>query len=255
MIEQWLSTLPQLIENSLWLAPLFAVVAGILTSLTPCSLASVPLIIGYIGSSSTHDSKKALKISLVFAVGMATVYVTLGVLASLLGKFIEIPHGVVNIVLGILLILMALQIMDILNVIPTVELSDKFIKKGYTGAFLAGMLGGLFSSHCAIPALVVLLGLVLREGNVFFGILLPFLFAAAHSIPVLIAGTSTSFIKKLTASSKYTSYSKIVQYLLGGLILIIALYLLYLGIFTSHAHDEAACSFGFIAMKNYGIMR
>ncbi len=239
MIENWLSSLPQLIENSLWLAPVFAVIAGLLSALTPCSLASIPLIIGYIGSSATHDSKKALRLSFVFALGMAVVYVTLGVLASLLGKWIEVPLNIANIILALLLIVMSLQILDIFTIIPTLEWNKKITKKGFAGAFLTGTVGGLFSSHCAIPVLVVLLGLIARRGNLLLGFILSLLFAAAHSIPVLLAGTSTGFIKKRTLNPNYGRYSKTVKYILAGLILLIALYLLYSGIFTHHTHEQA----------------
>ena len=49
MIDIWHAQIAETIRNNMWLAPLLALLAGVLTSITPCSLSSVPLIIGYVG--------------------------------------------------------------------------------------------------------------------------------------------------------------------------------------------------------------
>lgn len=45
MINDWLNQIARVIGDNMWLAPILALVAGILTSFTPCSLSSIPLII------------------------------------------------------------------------------------------------------------------------------------------------------------------------------------------------------------------
>ena len=59
------------------------------------------------------------------------------------------------------------------------------------------MLGGLFASHCALPALVVLLAMVAEGGNIAGGLLL-LLFALGHSVFVITAGTWTAGLEKMT---------------------------------------------------------
>ena len=61
MIDQWIDTISLLIEETVWLAPLLSLVAGIVTSLTPCSLTSIPLIIGYVDGTGKHDTERALR--------------------------------------------------------------------------------------------------------------------------------------------------------------------------------------------------
>ena len=90
MINQWLETLSTLIAESFWLAPLLALLAGVLTSVTPCALSSVPLVIGYVGGTGNNDPKKAFKLSLTFVLGMAVTFTVLGTIASLLGKLMGI---------------------------------------------------------------------------------------------------------------------------------------------------------------------
>ncbi|MDD4189617.1 MAG: cytochrome c biogenesis protein CcdA, partial [Eubacteriales bacterium] len=93
----------------------------------------------------------------------------------------------------------------------------------------AGILGGVFSSPCATPVLIVLLAVVAGQGKLLWGALLLLLYSAGHSVLVLVAGTSIGFVRKLNASEKYGRASKILKIVMGLLILMIALYMFYLG--------------------------
>jgi len=229
VINDWLAALSSSIANNLWLAPLLALLAGVLTAFTPCALSTVPLVIGYVGGTGQKDTKKAFLLSATFAVGMAVTFTSLGVIASLVGKFLQGTGSWWYIVLGILMVLMALQTWEIFNFIPSTYAISKNKRRGFIGAFLAGILGGLFASPCATPVLVVLLAFVVKEGSIGFGILLLLLYSLGHSTLVLIAGTSVGFVKKLSASEKYGKISNALKIIMGLLILLIALYMFYLG--------------------------
>ncbi|MDD4189510.1 MAG: cytochrome c biogenesis protein CcdA, partial [Eubacteriales bacterium] len=228
MIDSWLETLSSIIDANMWLAPVSALFAGILTSFTPCSLSSVPLVIGYVGGSANTDPKKAFRLSLVFAFGMTVTFTVLGVIASLAGTLIGASAKWWYIVLGVLMALMALQTWEVYNFIPATYLIGKSTRKGYIGAFIAGILGGVFSSPCATPVLIVLLAVVAGQGKLLWGALLLLLYSAGHSVLVLVAGTSIGFVRKLNASEKYGKASKILKIVMGLLILMIALYMFYL---------------------------
>ena len=86
MINEWLELLSTLIVTNKWFAPILALFAGILTSDTPCALSSVPLVIGYVGGTGENDTRKAFRLSLTLAIGMAITFTTLGAIASLLGR-------------------------------------------------------------------------------------------------------------------------------------------------------------------------
>ena len=229
MINQWLETLSTLITETFWLAPLLALFAGILTSVTPCALTSVPLVIGYVGGTGNNDPKKAFRLSLTFALGMAVTFTALGTAVSLLGKLMGTSGKWWYIVLGVLMLLMALQTWEVYNFIPSTYLTSKSTRKGYVGAFFAGILGGVFSSPCATPVLIVLLGIVAKSGNVAWGVLLLLLYSIGHSFLVLVAGTSIGFVKKLSSSEKYGATSKVLKVFTGIIILLIAFYMFYLG--------------------------
>src|SRR5659263_121057 len=132
------------------------------------------------------------------------------------------------IALGVLMVLMALQTWEVYNFIPSTFLIGKSTKKGYIGALIAGILGGIFSSPCATPVLIVLLAVVAGQGSLLWGALLLLLYALGHSILVLVAGTSIGFVKKLTASEKYGKASTVLKIAMGVVIMFIAFYMFYL---------------------------
>ncbi len=226
---QWLEYISDTISANMWLAPLLALFAGVLTSITPCALTTVPLVIGYVGGRGERDTKRAFRLSVVFSLGMAATFTVLGTAASLLGRLMQGTGSWWYILLGILMILMALQTWEIFNFIPSSYAINKNTKRGFFGAFLAGILGGFFSSPCATPVLIVLLAIVAKQGNLIWGILLLLLYSLGHSFLVLIAGTSVGFVQKISSSDRYGMASKVLKLLMGSLILLMAFYMFYLG--------------------------
>jgi cytochrome c biogenesis protein CcdA len=229
LTNQWLESISVAISANIWLAPLLALFAGVLTSITPCALTSVPLVIGYVGGRGERDTKKAFWLSVVFSLGMAVTFTILGTVASFLGKLMQGTGSWWYIFLGILMLLMALQTWEIFNFIPSSYAISKNTKRGFGGAFFAGVLGGFFSSPCATPVLVVLLAIVAKEGSLLWGILLLLLYSLGHSFLVLIAGTSVGFVHKLSSSEKYGVASKVLKVFMGLMIMLIAFYMFYLG--------------------------
>ncbi len=72
-----LISLSNMIQNNILIAPIIALIAGILTSFTPCSLSSIPLVIAYVGGNNRNDTKYTFKLSLVFSIGTAITFTTL----------------------------------------------------------------------------------------------------------------------------------------------------------------------------------
>lgn len=228
MIDIWLNQIAEIIGSNPWLAPLLALLAGVLTSVTPCALSSIPLIIGYVGGTGERNTKKAFAYSAVFSVGTAVTFVALGIIATSAGKLMGTSSPVWYMVLGVLMVLMALQTWEIFNFIPSVNLISKSKKKGYAGAFLAGILGGIFSSPCSTPVLIALLAIVAGEGNLLWGILLMLLYSIGHSALVMAAGTSVGFVQKINSSEKYKNTATFLKTVMGTAILLIGLYMFWL---------------------------
>ncbi len=230
LINDALNNFTMIIDNSFWFAPLFALAAGILTSVTPCSLSSIPLIIAFVGGSGKIKPAAAFRFSLIFAFGTALTFTALGAAASFIGRIFSLGSiPLWYIFLGLLMIVLALQIWGIITVIPSSYVLGRNKKQGCFGALIAGVLAGFFSSPCATPVLLAILALVAHSGNSLWGIFLLLLYSIGHSILVIFAGTFMGLTGNLVGNPQYARFSKGVNILLGFVILMIGLYLLYLG--------------------------
>ena len=85
VIYEVLDQLKDLIQTSFLACSSIAFIAGVLTSITPCALSSIPLVIGYVGGTGVakQNPKRAFALSLVFVLGTAVTFTVLGTIASL----------------------------------------------------------------------------------------------------------------------------------------------------------------------------
>ncbi len=223
-----LNSLSTLIVDSFWIAPILAFVAGVLTSFTPCALSSVPLVVGFVGGTGGRTTKRAFFLSLTFALGSALSFTALGIIATMAGSLLGTASTWWFLFLGILMLLMALQVWELYEIIPSSYLLSKSSKKGYLGALLAGILGGIFSSPCSTPVLIALLAVVAGKGSFAWGIILLLLYSVGHGILAVACGTSVGFVQKLSASNRYVKLSKALKFIMGILITAIGFYMFYL---------------------------
>ncbi len=288
MIEAWIQNIGALIEHSRWLAPLIAVAAGVLTSIMPCSLSAVPLMIGCVsaGVPEKHDEhghghaeseheghgherrhsaemcccghdhssepkedgvivcsccgesgelphtqvRTAFGYSLVFCLGMSITFTALGLAASALGHLLHELEAVWYVFIGALMVVMALQTLGIINILPHHEKRAHSRYTGALGAFFSGLMGGLFSSHCAAPSQVMLLAIAAESNNIVMGPLLLLLYAVGHSILLILTGTFVGFFRRLSESKRFSRFVRVVEIFIGAFMLLFAAYMFRLAI-------------------------
>lgn len=234
----WLETLTGLMRDNLWFAPVLSLAAGVVTSFTPCSLSAVPMILAYVGAVS-NSRKKALRLSLVMALGMAATFGVFGSIASAIGHAMHDVGRWWHVFLGILMVVMALQVWGVIHLIPGEEHDHsecedpqhcehhnrKLIRgTGYKGAFFTGALGGLFASHCATPVMLALLAMVVESGRgMWWGIFLMILYALGHSILLVAAGTSYGAVEEIMNRPGSRRVGKVLRTIVGVLIFAIGI--------------------------------
>lgn len=231
-MEAWLHTLTEFMTQSTWFAPVLSLAAGVITSLTPCSLSAVPMVITYMEAASARDRKKAFHLSLAMAAGMALTFAIFGTLASALGHLMHEAGEWWSFLMGVLMILMALQVWGMIHLLPEHAHDcgpQKVTGRGYAGAFLTGALGGVFASHCAAPVMVALLAMVAQAGkSMAWGILLMILYAAGHSILTILAGTSYSILDNWMRNPASAVWGKRLRSIVGIVILLLGLCMIFL---------------------------
>ncbi len=227
-MSEILNNFSNLISNNVYIALVVSFLAGIVSSFTPCILSTLPLIIGYVGESGARDKKVAFKYSVFFSIGVVVTFTALGVTFSLIGKFMNITGKWWYLLLGVVMLLVGLQLLGVIgNHDKACKMPNR--RKGFWGAFFLGILGGALSSPCSTPVLAAILAFVAQKGNVALGGLMLLLYSIGHLVLIIIAGTSVGLVQQLSMSNKTRAAGRILKIVLGILVIIMGLYLLYLG--------------------------
>ncbi|MGN0806528.1 MAG: cytochrome c biogenesis CcdA family protein [Candidatus Coproplasma sp.] len=204
-----------------------SLLAGLLTSFTPCSLSSVPLIIGYVGGY-TDNKKRAFFYSLMFCFGMSITFTALGVIAALVGRLFLGIQMYWYILLGLLMFVMALQTWGIIHIFPQkCGMGSKSKMKGAIGAFVMGIIGAIFASPCSTPVLIAIMAVVSTGQSIIMGTLMLLLYSLGHSVLIVVAGTFVGFANEISHSEKFEKVSKIIKIIMGILLMAFSLYLFY----------------------------
>jgi cytochrome c-type biogenesis protein len=229
-MEILLNHLSQSLSENPFLAYVGVFLGGILSSSSPCVLATIPLVIGYVGGYSEGDRRKAFLYSLTFILGLSITFTILGAIASLVGGLFGVISRSWYFIVGGIAVIIGLHLIGLFNWNLPVPVHLQPKQRGILGAFLLGIFFGIVSSPCATPVLALILTFVASKGEVAYGTSLLFVYALGHCALIFLAGTATGFAESFIKSkgiSNMTTWGKRV----GGVIVIFAgIYLFYLGV-------------------------
>lgn len=210
-MEAFFSNIQHIIQNQHGVAFIAVFLGGLISAASPCVLAAIPLVIGYVGGYSEGNKKRAVLFSLVFVLGLSITFTLLGAAASVMGQFLGFMGRWLYLGLAIMAVLMGLQLMGIVSIPLPFQKTRTVKSKGLIGAFLLGLLTGTVSSPCATPVLAVILAYVSTQGDVMYGGSLLFIYAIGHCALIFIAGLSvglTESIISLKGAKNFSLYSK-----------------------------------------------
>ena len=158
-------TIPNALNEGGLLILILVFAGGLMTSLSPCILSMLPVMLGYIGGLEKPTKTKGFITSASFVLGLAVTFAILGIVASLLGKAFGQIGPAWAYIIGFFSILMGLQLIGVINFnLPGLQAMPEK-KGGVFGSFGVGLLFGLVASPCATPVLAVLMTYVAGQGS------------------------------------------------------------------------------------------
>ena len=188
-----------LLFSAIWL--------GILTSVSPCPLATNIAAVAFISRRITQRNTVFLS-GILYTLGRSLTYIVLGVL--IVKTLVDVPilsdflQRYVNKILGIVLILIGMVLLDLLRVplsLPSVseDVTKKLVEKGILGSLFLGVLFAL--AFCPISAALFFGGLIPIAVKARSGIGLPLIYGIGTGLPVLLfaflVAAGTGYINNL----------------------------------------------------------
>jgi len=210
---------------------LAAFLGGVISSVSPCTLGILPIIIGYVGGYGDKSEKSVLITffqMLSFVLGLSLVLTTIGILCAIGGKvFVSIGGDYFVLFLASLILILGLNLMGFLelNFPVFVKQMPKFGQGShFLYPFIVGIFFALAATPCSTPILAGIISFAALSTNVAYAALLLFLFAIGQSLIIVLVGVSTSILKNLRG---FAQTSAILMKICGVLLVLSAFFLYY----------------------------
>lgn len=207
---------------------LISFLGGLLASISPCSLAMLPIIIGYVGGYSEGSPAKTLLQMLFFVFGSSIVFATIGVVCALTGRvFVSIAPAYFILVLSSLLMVMGLNILGILDFNMPVIIKQIPQSNGRNVILYPILVGAVFAlagTPCSTPILAGIMAFASMSNNIMHAVLMLFMFSLGQGLILVVAGVFTSSLKGL---KNFSHISEILLKLSGVLLVLSSLYIFY----------------------------
>ena len=171
---------------------------------SPCHLASIPLIVAYVGGQQTLlKPRQAAYYSVAFTVGLFITIALIGIICAMLGRMLGDLGNYWQILVGLVLVWVALGMLGVEKYSISGNLLYKLNLHGMFGALALGLAYGVLSGSCTFGFIAPILAIVTVQEKVITGILFILLFAIGHCLPIVVAGCSAAAVKRVMESSRW----------------------------------------------------
>jgi cytochrome c-type biogenesis protein len=205
MLNDFFITINEWMSTGTSLAAVGCFTWGMISVLfSPCHLASIPLIIAYVGGQDKAVKPGQAGIySLLFTMGLFITIALIGVVCTLLGRMMGDVGNYWQILIGGILIWVALGMLGVESCSMSGSLLYRLNVRGFTGAFVLGLAYGVLSGSCTFGFIAPILAMITIQQKVVTGITFILLFALGHCLPIMIAGSSTALVRRLLENSTW----------------------------------------------------
>lgn len=201
---------------------------GLIASISPCSLAMLPMIIGYIGGYSNEKPARTLVQLIFFVLGTAIVFTVIGIICAITGKvFVSFAGGYFGLFIAAIVMIMGLKLVGVLDFeLPVVikEIPQNKAQSIYLYPILLGAVFALAGTPCSTPILAAIMAFASLSASLMQAVVMLFLFAIGQGLILIVAGFLTSRLKNWKGFYKF---SDVLLKISGVLLILAALYIYY----------------------------
>jgi cytochrome c-type biogenesis protein len=230
MMQELFTTLSHAIEGSPGIAVTASLVWGILSILlSPCHLASIPLIIGFIDEQGSITTRRAFSIALLFSVGILITIALIGVATALAGRMMGDVGRYGNYVVALIFFVVGLHLLDIIPLKFSGPGRVSMKRKGLLAALILGLIFGVALGPCTFAYMAPMLAITfkLSATNWLYGALLLFMYGVGHCGVIVLAGTSYEWIEHYLKWNEASKGAVRIKKACGVLVILGGLWLIY----------------------------
>ncbi len=229
---EWLfTTLSHAVEGSAGIALAAAFGWGVCSILlSPCHLASIPLIVGIIGGQDRMTVRRAFGMALLFAVGILTMIAMIGALTAAAGRMLGDVGRWGNYFVAAIFFVVGLHLLDAIRLpMPGAAQPGMMKRRGFLAAFILGLVFGIALGPCTFAYMAPMLAATfkLAATNLPYGILLLLSYGLGHCGVIVLAGTFTEVVQHYLDWNEKSRGAAILKRGCGALVLAGGLYLIY----------------------------
>ena len=222
--------LTQAVEGSPGVALSAALAWGILSILlSPCHLASIPLIVGFIDGQGRVTTRRAFWLSTVFASGILVTIALIGVVTAGLGRIMGDVGPWGNYLVAAVFLVVGLHLLDVIPLNFSGASPGESRRKGMIAALILGLVFGVALGPCTFAFMAPMLAVTLRVAatRFVFAAALLLAYGVGHCAVIVAAGTSTEAVQRYLDWSAESRGATVLRRVCGALVIIGGLYMLY----------------------------
>ena len=208
-----------------------AFIWGILSILlSPCHLASIPLIVGFIDEQGRISTRRAFLISTLFAVGILITIGAIGAITAAAGRMMGDVGRWGNYFVAAIFFVVGLHLLGVIPMPWSGPGQVGMKRKGMLAAFILGLVFGIAIGPCTFAYMAPMLGVTfkLAATSIGYGILLLAVYGVGHCSVIVVAGTSTELVQRYLDWNEASKGAVILKKVCGVLVLLGGVYLIYI---------------------------
>jgi len=229
-MERLFITLTHAVESTPLIAIAAAAVWGILSViLSPCHLASIPLIVGFIDQQGRTSTRRAFLTSTLFSAGILLTIGIIGVITAVMGRMLGDVGRYGNYFVAAVFFLVGLHLLDVIPAPWSGPGQIGMKRKGLFAAFILGLVFGIALGPCTFAYVAPILGVTFQMAatNIAYGIFLLLMYGIGHCSVIVFAGTFTEVIQYYLNWNERSRGAIILKKVCGVLVLTGGVYMIY----------------------------
>ena len=229
-MEKLFTTLTHAVEGTPAIAITAALVWGILSILlSPCHLASIPLIVGFIDQQGRISTRRAFYISSLFAVGILITIAGIGAVTAAAGRMLGDVGKYGNYFVAVIFFVVGLILLDVIPIPFSGPGQIGMKRKGPLAAFILGLVFGIALGPCTFAYMAPMLAVTFRTAgtNLLYGLSLLLAYGIGHCSVIVFAGTCTELVQRYMNWNEKSKGAVILKKVCGVLVLLGGIYLIY----------------------------